>query len=87
MRMIDKVAAAIRKDLLTSTYKDLGDGLIVYDGPIDLKELAETVIEAMRENTPAMSEAMRLANMNIAGGYDGPSGWEAAIDAALKEPA
>jgi hypothetical protein len=46
---------------------------------------AETAIGAMRENTPAMSEAMRMANMNIAGGYGGPSGWEAAIDAALKE--
>lgn len=32
-----------------------------------------------------MLAAMRLANMNIAGGYGGPSGWEAAIDALLKE--
>lgn len=46
---------------------------------------ARAAIEEMRENTPSMSEAMRMANMNIVGGYGGPSGWEAAIDAALKE--
>lgn len=46
---------------------------------------AETAIREMRDNTTAMSEAMRMANMNIIGGYGGPSGWEAAIDAALKE--
>lgn len=47
--------------------------------------MARAAIEAMREPTEAMSEAMRIANMNVAGGYDGPSGWEAAIDAALKD--
>ncbi|MBY5821503.1 hypothetical protein [Rhizobium leguminosarum] len=46
---------------------------------------AKAAIREIRENTPAMSEAMRIANMNIAGGYGGPSGWEAAIDTALKE--
>lgn len=46
---------------------------------------AVAAIGEMRENTPAMSEAMRMANMNVAAGYGGPSGWEAAIDAALKE--
>ncbi len=47
--------------------------------------LAIAAIKEMREPTPSMSEAMRMANMKIAGGYGGPSGWEAAIDAALKE--
>lgn len=46
---------------------------------------AKASIEAMREPTEAMSAAMGRANMNIVGGYGGPSGWEAAIDAALKE--
>lgn len=55
------------------------------DGEEDFMQMARAAIEAMREPTEAMSEAMRIANMNVAGGYDGPSGWEAAIDAALKD--
>jgi hypothetical protein len=46
---------------------------------------ARAAIEAMREPTDAMRDAMRLANTNIAGGYGGPGGWEAAIDAALAD--
>lgn len=46
---------------------------------------ARAAINAMREPTDDMWSAMRLANLNIAGGYGGPSGWEAAIDAALKD--
>lgn len=53
--------------------------------PNSYKALVVAVLEAMREPTEEMRTAMRLANMNITGGYGGPSGWEAAIDAALKE--
>ncbi|MCZ4089308.1 hypothetical protein [Sinorhizobium psoraleae] len=34
------------------------------------------------EPTPEMIEAGRIARMNVAGGYDGPSGWEAMLDSA-----
>lgn len=43
-------------------------------------------LEYLRDHpTEAMWEAMRLANMNVAGGYGGPSGWEAALSTALEE--
>jgi len=38
------------------------------------------------EPTPDMIEAGRIARLNAAGGYDGPSGWEAMLNAA-PEPA
>ncbi|QFI65743.1 hypothetical protein EKH55_0869 [Sinorhizobium alkalisoli] len=38
------------------------------------------------EPTPEMIAAGRVARMNVAGGYDGPSGWEAML-AAAPEPA
>jgi hypothetical protein len=38
------------------------------------------------EPTEAMVEAGRIARMNIAGGYDGPSGWEAMLDVAPESP-
>lgn len=75
--MIERVGERLRKECLEvfgSTWS--------YDVAWRFSRAA---IEEMRENTPAMSEAMRMANMNIVGGYGGPSGWEAAIDAALKE--
>ena len=70
MGMIEKVARALAET----------DGHM-----FSYEDQAKAAIEAMRNATPAMSDAMRMANMNIAGGYGGPSGWEAAIDAALKE--
>ncbi|WP_077961686.1 hypothetical protein [Ensifer adhaerens] len=36
--------------------------------------------------TPEMIDAGRLARMNIAGGYDGPSSWEAMLAAAPSAP-
>ncbi len=39
------------------------------------------------EPTEAMVEAGRIARMNIAGGYDGPSGWQAMLGAAPGSPA
>lgn len=38
------------------------------------------------EPTPEMIDAGRLARMNIAGGYDGPSSWEAMLAAAPSAP-
>lgn len=69
---------------------DDGDGLYDWYALTDsvadkYRALAREAIEAMRVPTEAMVNAMRIASMNVAGGYDGPSGWESAIDAALKE--
>lgn len=71
MSMIEKVADAL--------------GWAMVEHGTDRRALARAAIQAMRSPTPRMTEAMRLANMNTAGGYDGPSGWEAAINAALQE--
>lgn len=49
-------------------------------------DLARAAIEAMREPTPGMIEAMNRTRMAIQGGYEvDASPWEAAIDAALSE--
>ncbi|MDQ0135706.1 hypothetical protein J2T08_003627 [Neorhizobium galegae] len=36
--------------------------------------------------TDAMVEAGHMARMNIAGGYGGPGGWQAMLDAAPPSP-
>jgi hypothetical protein len=38
------------------------------------------------EPTDAMVDAGRVARMNVAGGYEGPSGWQAMLDAAPPAP-
>ena len=77
MDMIERVGETLRKECL-DVFGSTWSNDVAW-------RFARAAIREMRENTPAMSEAMRMANMNIAGGYGGPSGWEAAIDAALKE--
>lgn len=54
---------------------------------LSLEEEARRVIEAMREPTPEMVEAMTIDH-DIQGVVylRGPGAWKAAIDAALKEP-
>jgi hypothetical protein len=81
---------AIREDDMNTMIERVIDAIqdtidISESGGVNFEKIARAAIEAMREPTPEMVDAMRLANMNIAGGYDGPSGWEAAIDAALKD--
>jgi hypothetical protein len=89
MDMVARVADAILKRLIAEQeyLKDLGDGLIKYDGYIYLSEVAKAAIEAMREPTEAMADAFsRDIDDWFAERIEDPMHlYKVAIDAALKE--
>lgn len=80
--MIERVAEAILKRLISEGeyLKDLGDGLIKYDGCIYLSEVAKAAIEALRDPTEAMLQADPRRDFVLS-----QESWEAMVDAALKE--
>jgi hypothetical protein len=89
MTMIERVARAMTEDFVNDQLDNIEINPRRYadDNWKSYASMARAAIEAMREPTDEMVDAGRIARMNVAGGYDGPSGWEAMIDAALKETA
>jgi hypothetical protein len=88
MDMVARVADAILKHLIAEQdyMMDLGNGLIRYDGHMNLAEVARVAIEAMREPTEAMADAGREKHGVWGfGATDAKLVFEAMINSALKE--
>lgn len=91
--MIERVADAIEEAVFSDEGRHnecfVGDRYgneLQIDGRVILDVIARAVIQAMREPTDVMLEAMKSVDLKGDNDPDELGEWQAAIDAALKEP-
>lgn len=96
MNMVEKVARAMAQHQLTALgkaamddpKKDYYNKCYGKDERKNIEDLSRAAIEAMREPTQEMVDAANVPDAIILGGHRNlvsSDGWEAMIDAALKE--